>query len=72
MDYITAKQAAENWGVSMRWVQNLLKDGRIDGAAKFGRDYMIPADAQKPEDKRKNNGRKPQNKDGVTPGQRVR
>ena len=52
MDYITARQAAEKWGVSLRWVQVYLKDGRIDGAIRFGRDWMIPKDAKKPVDGR--------------------
>jgi excisionase family DNA binding protein len=55
MDYITTMQAAEKWGVSMRQVQNLLKQKRIKGAVRFGRDWMIPADAEKPGDTRKNN-----------------
>ncbi|MDR1687721.1 MAG: helix-turn-helix domain-containing protein [Clostridiales bacterium] len=59
MGHMTAKQAAEKWGLSLRQVQQLLKDGRIDGVTKFGRDYMIPSDAQKPEDRRRKTGRKP-------------
>ena len=53
MDYITARQAAEKWDVSLRWVQVYLKDERIDGAVKFGRDWMIPKDTEKPRDPRK-------------------
>ncbi len=52
VDYMTAKQAAEKWSVSIRWVQTLLKRGRIKGAFRFGRDYMIPKDAEKPVDRR--------------------
>ena len=62
MDYITTGQAAEKWGVSARWVQMLLKRGSIDGAVRFGRDWMIPKDAPKPEDGRKNNRRQPKKK----------
>ena len=50
--YITIKQAAEKWEVTPRRIQKLCVDGRIDGAMKFGRDWAIPADAAKPEDKR--------------------
>ena len=53
MDYITARQAAEKWDVSLRWVQVYLKNGRIEGAIRFGRDWMIPKDAEKPIDPRK-------------------
>lgn len=53
MDVMTAAQAAEKWGVSLRWVQILLKDGRIAGAVRLGRDWLIPADAEKPGDPRR-------------------
>jgi DNA-binding LytR/AlgR family response regulator len=59
MEYITVKEAADKWSVSIRWVQLLLKRGRIDGAKRFGWVYMIPSDAKKPEDGRKNNRRRP-------------
>ena len=50
--YMTIKQAAEKWEVTPRRIQKLCVDGRIEGATKFGRDWAIPADAVKPEDKR--------------------
>ena len=50
--YMTIKQAAEKWEVTPRRIQKLCVDGRIGGATKFGRDWAIPADAGKPEDKR--------------------
>ena len=53
MDYITAQQTAEKWGISLRWVQTYLKNGRIDGAVRFGHAWMIPKDAKKPTDPRK-------------------
>ena len=53
MDYMTAQQAANKWGVSLRWVQVYLKDGRINGAVRFGHVWMIPNDAEKPVDPRK-------------------
>jgi hypothetical protein len=57
MDYITAQQAADKWGVSLRWVQSYLTHGRINGAVRFGRAWMIPKDAEKPIDARVNNKR---------------
>ena len=54
--YMTIKQAAEKWEVTPRRIQKLCVDGRIDGAMKFGRDWAIPADAAKPEDKRVTTG----------------
>jgi len=50
---ITVKEAAEKWGTSVRNVQDLCKRGRIEGAQRIGRDWMIPADASKPSDARK-------------------
>ena len=61
MDYITTQQAADKWGVSLRWVQTYLKDGRIEGAAQFGRAWMIPKDTPKPEDGRTKPQRKIKN-----------
>jgi len=63
MDYITVKQAAERWGVKIRWVQALLKSDRIPGAIQPARDWLIPASASKPEDGRKNNYRHPKRAD---------
>jgi hypothetical protein len=59
MDYITVRQAAEKWDVTIRWVQALLKAGRIPGAVQPARDWLIPQDAEKPADGRVNNRRQP-------------
>lgn len=50
--YMTIKQAAAEWGVTPRRVQVLCVEGRIEGAMKFGRDWAIPANDNKSEDKR--------------------
>lgn len=50
--YINTKEAASRWGITDRQVSNLCKEGAIPGAEKKGRSWMIPADAQKPADKR--------------------
>lgn len=47
MDYLSAKEAAEKWGVSLRRVHRLCEDGRIEGVQRFGRNSMIPRDAKK-------------------------
>ena len=54
MDFITAKQAAEKWGVTDRQVRILCAAGKITDAKRAGRSWLIPADAQKPEDGRVN------------------
>lgn len=53
MDFITASQAAEKWGISQRRVQILCAEGRIDGVFKLGDAWAIPAEALKPCDSRK-------------------
>lgn len=52
MEYITVKQAAERWGISVRRIQNLCGEDRIPGAVRFNRSWAIPADAVKPSDER--------------------
>lgn len=53
MEYISAIEASERWGVSLRQVQRLLADNRIPRAKKYGRSWMIPGDAEKPADPRR-------------------
>ena len=53
MDYITAREAAEKWGVSERRINQYCAEGRIPGAERFGGAWAIPADAEKPGDPRK-------------------
>ncbi len=53
MDYKNAQETAERWGITVRRVQELCKSGTIQGATRFGRAWMIPADAEKPADMRK-------------------
>lgn len=52
MEYMSAPQAAEKWGISERRVQILCTQGRIPGVAKFSRMWLIPKDAEKPADGR--------------------
>lgn len=54
MDYITAKEAAEKWGISQRRVQVLCEQGRVVGAVRLGWAWAIPREADKPIDARKN------------------
>lgn len=48
MEYITVKEAAEKWGVSVRRVQFLCNNDRIKGVIRFGRAWKIPATAVLP------------------------
>ena len=50
--FMTVRQAAEKWGISDRRVRTLCVEGRIPGAYRSGRSWVIPADAVKPDDGR--------------------
>ncbi|MCF0133429.1 MAG: helix-turn-helix domain-containing protein [Blautia sp.] len=50
--YLTVKDIALKWNITPRRIQKLCADGKIEGAVKFGRDWAIPADAEKPRDAR--------------------
>ena len=52
MSYLTAKQFTEKWGISERRIIQLCQEGRISGATKNGRNWIIPEDTIKPTDKR--------------------
>lgn len=52
MEYITVQKAAQKWKISQRLVQQYCRDGRIQGAIKFGGSWAIPEDAQKPAEQR--------------------
>lgn len=53
---MTIKQAALLWNISERRVAVLCREGRIHGAKKRGKNWIIPSDAKKPEDKRIKSG----------------
>ncbi len=57
MAYMNISTAAEKWGVTVRRVQEMCKNGSIKGATRFGKAWMIPEDAQKPADRRQKNAR---------------
>ena len=52
MKMITAQEAAQKWNISLRRVQDYCKKGRIEGAERFGLNWMIPEAAQRPADGR--------------------
>ena len=51
-EMISVREAAERWKITERRVSTLCKDGKIAGAEKQGKRWMIPADTQKPVDQR--------------------
>ena len=56
MEYLTAAEIAEKWGISSRRVRILCNEGRIDGAITKGNLWLIPYTAVKPLEQRR--GRK--------------
>ena len=52
LSYISAKEAAEKWNISQRRVAILCSEKRIGGAMMVGNMWIIPANAEKPIDKR--------------------
>ena len=52
MEYLTSPEMSEKWGISSRRISLLCAEGRIVGAIKKGKTWLIPIDAQKPLDAR--------------------
>lgn len=48
MKMISAKEAAEKWGVTTRYIQMACRGGLIPGATQWGRTWMIPSNAARP------------------------
>lgn len=46
--YLTAQEVAEKWSLTVRQVQILCKNGRITGAQRVSRIWLIPESAPKP------------------------
>jgi len=57
MEYMTIKEAAEKWELSIRRVQTICNEGVVEGVVKFGHAWAIPKDAKKPIDKRIKTGK---------------
>jgi len=55
MDYISPKEASLKWSVSVRRIQKLCEEGRIEGVVRFSIVWAIPQDAKKPVDGRLKN-----------------
>ena len=53
MEYMTVLQASEKWGISDRRVRILCQQEKIPNVIKQGRAYLIPIDAEKPDDGRR-------------------
>ena len=67
MEYLKIEQIAKSWDISVRRVQLLCAEGKIEGAVRFGRAWMIPKNAKKPVDGRTKAGRSLVNEDMPLP-----
>ncbi|MDE7205810.1 MAG: helix-turn-helix domain-containing protein [Lachnospiraceae bacterium] len=54
--YMSIKEVSEKWGITPRRIQILCFEGRIEGAAKLGREWAIPTNADRPIDGRVTTG----------------
>ena len=52
MEYLNITETAEKWGISPRRLQTLCATGKVEGATRFGKAWMIPKTTQKPIDGR--------------------
>ena len=52
MEYMSAREAAQKWGISQRRVATLCAENRINEASMLGNMWLIPKFAEKPIDAR--------------------
>lgn len=52
MEYMNVKTAVQTWGISERRITLLCRNGRIAGATKEGKSWLLPVNAVKPADGR--------------------
>lgn len=55
--FMTVTETAEKWNLNRRTIQIMCREGRIEGAAKFGKYWAIPIDAERPPDHRVTSGK---------------
>lgn len=58
MEYITTKDASAKWGISPTRITILANEGRIPGAQRLGKTWLIPASATKPAKRKANHSGK--------------
>ena len=52
MEFLSAKETAQEWGISLRRVQKLCEQNRIHGVQRLGKIWLIPKEANRPSDMR--------------------
>lgn len=53
MELLTTSEMAKKWDISRRRVSTLCAQGRIEGAILKGNTWLIPENAEKPDDPRR-------------------
>ncbi|MEG0963458.1 MAG: DNA-binding protein [Lachnospiraceae bacterium] len=53
MDFLTTAEMSEIWDISTRRISLLCSEGRVEGAVKKGKTWLIPQNVKKPEDPRR-------------------
>ena len=66
-NWMTCREAAQRWACSERWISILCKSGKVPGAEKRGRGWLIPVDAPRPADGRIKSGAYQKRRDEVPP-----
>ena len=52
MEYLTTVEMSKKWNISSRRIGVLCTEGRVDGAIKKGKMWLIPSETMKPVDGR--------------------
>lgn len=52
MEYLTSVEMSAKWNITSRRISILCAEGRVEGAIKKGKTWLIPSDTQKPADAR--------------------
>lgn len=53
MELLTTSEMAKKWDISRRRVTTLCAEGRIEGAILKGNTWLVPENAEKPDDPRR-------------------
>jgi hypothetical protein len=53
MEFLTTSEMAIKWNISRRRIATLCSEERIEGAILKGKTWLIPSDAEKPDDPRR-------------------
>lgn len=53
MEYVSTSEIAKIWDISRRRVTTLCREGRVEGAVFAANTWLVPKDAEKPEDPRR-------------------